>query len=92
MSDYMQAFIEFVNDMPDRHLLVSTLEAFHKARDIERQSATDIIPFGKYKNRLIEDVFTENSGYLKWMANNTDIREKYPKLILNIDTLLLSNE
>ena len=90
MSEYMQAFIEFVNDMPDRHLLVSTLEAFHKARDIERQSATDIIPFGKYRGQKITDVCVENIGYLKWMANNTDIREKYSALIENIDKLLLS--
>ncbi len=92
MSTYMNDFIEFVNDMPERHLLVTTLEAFHKSRKEQRETAVDTIPFGKYKNRLVEDVFTENSGYLKWMANNTDIREKYPKLILNIDTLLLSNE
>ena len=90
MSEYMKAFIEFVNDMPDRHLLITTLEEFHKFRDEGRQSATDIIPFGKYKGQKIEDVCVENIGYLKWMANNTDIREKYGALVENIDKLLLS--
>ena len=34
----------------------------------------DKLPFGKYKGTEIEEVLSDDPSYLKWMAENTDIK------------------
>ena len=34
----------------------------------------DLMPFGKYKGQMIEDLLEDDPEYMKWAAEYTDIR------------------
>lgn len=39
-----------------------------------------VIPFGKYKGRLVEEVLTDDPGYLQWLSGQDWFRGKYVNL------------
>jgi uncharacterized protein (DUF3820 family) len=45
-----------------------------------RVAQSQIMPFGKYKGWLIEDVLDHDPQYLKWLASQPDFPEKRPYL------------
>ncbi len=47
-----------------------------------------IMPFGKYKNRLLVDILEEDPGYLRWAAENIDgFEAKLRKAGINPDEI-----
>jgi len=40
----------------------------------------NIVPFGKHKGRLIEEVLVDDPGYLQWLAGQAWFRDKYVNL------------
>lgn len=47
-----------------------------------------VMPFGKYKNRLLVDILEENPGYLRWAAENIDgFSAKLTKAGINPDEI-----
>lgn len=42
------------------------------------------MPFGKYKGMLLTDIAKDDSDYLKWVVNNTDIREPLKTAVLKL--------
>lgn len=47
-----------------------------------------IMPFGKYKGRLLVDILEENPGYLRWAAENIDgFEAKLTKVGINLDEI-----
>jgi uncharacterized protein (DUF3820 family) len=41
---------------------------------------SNIVPFGKYKGRLIEEVLVDDPGYLQWLAGQEWFRSKFAVL------------
>lgn len=38
---------------------------------------SNIVPFGKYKGRLLEELFVDDPAYLQWLAGQDWFRVKY---------------
>jgi uncharacterized protein (DUF3820 family) len=45
-----------------------------------RVAQSQIMPFGKYKGWLIEDVLDDDPQYLEWLASQPDFPERHPHL------------
>ena len=43
-------------------------------------SEQNIVPFGKYKGRLIEEVIADDPGYLEWLSGQDWFHVKYVAL------------
>lgn len=40
-------------------------------------SEPNVIPFGKYKGRFVEELLTDDPAYLQWLAGQAWFRDKY---------------
>src|SRR5215831_10038151 len=45
-----------------------------------RVAQGEIVPFGKYKGWLVEDVLDHDPQYLEWLARQPDFAERHPRL------------
>jgi uncharacterized protein (DUF3820 family) len=45
-----------------------------------QQGAAHVMPFGKYKGRLIEEIIIDDPSYLDWLAAQDWIRTEFPVL------------
>jgi uncharacterized protein (DUF3820 family) len=53
-----------------------------------QQGAAHVIPFGKYKGRLVEEIFVDDSSYLDWLAGQDWFRTEFAVLhqvIIDLD-------
>jgi uncharacterized protein (DUF3820 family) len=51
-----------------------------RAEEPSRKPPANIVPFGKYKGRLIEEVLVDDPGYLQWLAGQVWFRDKFAVL------------
>ena len=59
-----------------------------------QQGAAHVIPFGKYRGHLLEEIFDDDPAYLEWLAEQEWFRTKFEVLhaaIINFDDGLESN-
>ena len=53
-----------------------------------QQGAAHVMPFGKHKGRLVEEIFVADPSYLNWLAAQEWFRSDFPTLhaaIINLD-------
>jgi|SRR5262249_8295405 len=53
-----------------------------------QQGAAHVMPFGKYKGRLLEEILTDDPSYLDWIVEQSWFRSEFPALhraVINLD-------
>jgi uncharacterized protein (DUF3820 family) len=74
---------EFALTLPRDRELVRQL-AFIRVQ----QGEAHIVPFGKYKGRLLEEILVDDPAYVDWLAEQDWFRSEFPVLqqvIINFD-------
>lgn len=83
-ADY---YAEYVRGEPDSKRLITIFNAFRQEQYEKKKNEADTIPFGKYKNKNIENIATFDRSYLIWLAKQKSM-EGYPALLANIRNCL----
>jgi len=81
---------EFALTLPRDRELIRQL-AFIRVQ----QGDAHVMPFGKYKGRLLEEILVDDPSYLDWLVAQDWFRTEFPALhaaIINFDAELESEE
>ncbi len=78
-----ERFAKYVADMPDAKRLISVFEDFKTAEKEAKMAVVDIVPFGKHRNRTVEEIANFDPGYLRWLIKQS-FMDAYPNLLERI--------
>ena len=88
---YVEKYAEFVAGEPDAKRLVESFEKFRNYQEEEKKKQSGNMPFGKYKYEPISEIIKlkNGRGYLEWVVSQEKLKKDYPKLMAEINALLL---
>ena len=91
-KSYVEKYADFVADEPDAKRLIESFESFRNLQNEEKKKQSGSMPFGKYKFEPINEIIKlkNGRGYLEWVVSQEKLKKDYPKLIAEINTLLIS--
>ena len=69
----------------------TVINKFRKTQDDNRRSASNKLPFGKYKFRTLSSVAKFDMRYLKWLSKQT-VLDNFPALKVNIKKIVTDKQ
>lgn len=79
MCDILSSRSDILLDIPEEvDKLLNGIEALPIKKDLDVN--TFIMPFGKYKGKTLQQVASEDLGYIDWMKENLQDKDFYPLL------------